>query len=69
LLTVKELHTIQIGACICLNDFFGGFEPEKNPGQECQRLSIALNDVPNADFLLIENTSGVNAGYENRIEE
>jgi hypothetical protein len=39
------------------------------PGQERQRLSSALNDVPNADFLLIENASGVNASYEVRIEE
>jgi hypothetical protein len=52
-----------------LHDLLCSIKSEKIPGQERQRLSSALNDVPNADFLLIENTSGVNAGYEVRIEE
>ena len=39
------------------------------PGQERQRTSSNLNTAPNADFLLIENASGVNVSYEVRIEE
>jgi archaellum component FlaG (FlaF/FlaG flagellin family) len=38
------------------------------PGQEVQRKSSNLNNVPTANFLLIENTAPVNAEYEVRVQ-